>query len=99
MFNSIENPSNDSIQKPDKEVDKLTEAFKKLPNDLNGDQTIQKNTFTPEGWFIHEAKGTETINDLPEDIFKDVSDEEKAKLFKKYASKFKPESASSDKSI
>jgi|GEM_PF-6029022 len=99
MFNSIENPSNDSIQKPDKEVDKLAQAFNKLSNDVSAEQTPLKNTFTPEGWFIHEAKGTETINDLPGDIFKDVSDEEKAELFKKYATKFKQEPISSDKSI
>ena len=100
MFNSFENHLNNSVQKPDKEVDQLAETFKNLSKDLNGDKAPQKNTFTPEGWFIHEAKGTETMEEikaLPE--FKESTEEEMKALFEKYSDKFKSEPASSDKSI
>ena len=78
----------------------LEETLQKKFPDIVDFSNVKKNTFTPEGWFIHEAKGTETmeeIKELPE--FKESTEEEIKALFEKYSDKFKSEPASSDKSI
>lgn len=100
MSNSFENPSTNAGENSKQEVDQVNEALSKILKESRPEGEILKNTFTPEGWFIHEAKGTETmeeVQELPE--FKDSNEEEIKALFEKYSDKFNKDTVKLEKAI